>query len=61
MRQVGDPDFAIVDEAYPYIAKRLLTDDNPRLQEALRCVCACVCVCVARACVFVCVGGDGVA
>jgi hypothetical protein len=34
--QVGDPDFAIVDEAYPYIAKRLLTDDSPRLQEALR-------------------------
>ena len=34
---MGDPDFAIVDEAYPYIAKRLLTDSNPRLQEALRC------------------------
>ena len=33
---VGDPNFAIVDEAYPYIAKRLLTDDSPRLQEALR-------------------------
>lgn len=25
-----------MDEAYPYIAKRLLTDDSPRLQEALR-------------------------
>jgi len=33
---VGDPDFAIVDEAYPYIAGRLLTDDSPRLREALR-------------------------
>lgn len=40
--QVGDPDFAIVDEAYPYIAKRLLTDGNPRLQEALRWVKRCV-------------------
>lgn len=33
---VGDPDFAIVDEAYPYVAKRLLTDRSPRLQAALR-------------------------
>ncbi|XP_024533437.1 uncharacterized protein LOC9641772 [Selaginella moellendorffii] len=33
---VGNPDFAIVDEAYPYIAQRLLTDDSPRLREALR-------------------------
>ncbi|KAK9787007.1 hypothetical protein WJX73_009983 [Symbiochloris irregularis] len=33
---VGDPDFALVDEAYPYIAKRLLTDKSPRLQAALR-------------------------
>ncbi|KAG2482850.1 hypothetical protein HYH03_018241 [Edaphochlamys debaryana] len=33
---VGNPDFALVDEAYPYIAKRLLTDDKPRLREALR-------------------------
>ncbi len=33
---VGDPDFALVDEAYPYIAKRLLTDDSPRLRAALR-------------------------
>lgn len=29
---VGDPEFALVDEAYPYIAKRLLTDPSPRLQ-----------------------------
>jgi aarF domain-containing kinase len=29
---VGDPSFALVDEAYPYIAKRLLTDESPRLQ-----------------------------
>merc|ERR1719182_849539 len=33
---VGNPDFAIVDEAYPYIAKRLLTDESPRLRAALR-------------------------
>lgn len=33
---VGNPDFAIVDEAYPYIAQRLLTDNSPRLREALR-------------------------
>lgn len=33
---VGNPDFAIVDEAYPYLAERLLTDDSPRLREALK-------------------------
>ena len=33
---VGDPDFAIVDEAFPYISKRLMTDDSPRLRAALR-------------------------
>ena len=34
---VGDPDFALVDEAYPYLSKRLLTsNDDARLQEALR-------------------------
>lgn len=33
---VGNPEFAIVDEAYPYLAKRLLTDDTPRLREALK-------------------------
>ena len=33
---VGNPDFAIVDEAYPYISKRLLTDESPRLRAALR-------------------------
>eukprot|EP00877_Chromochloris_zofingiensis_P007733 jgi/Chrzof1/3212/Cz12g16050.t1_COQ8 len=33
---LGDSDFAIVDEAYPYLAKRLLTDNSPRLQAALR-------------------------
>ena len=32
-----NPDFAIIDEAYPYISKMLLTSkDSPRLQEALR-------------------------
>merc|ERR1719424_2568673 len=33
---VGNPQFAIVDEAYPYISKRLLTDESPRLRAALR-------------------------
>ncbi|XP_042384423.1 uncharacterized protein sll0005-like [Zingiber officinale] len=33
---VGNPDFAIVDEAYPYLAQRLLTDESPRLKKALR-------------------------
>ncbi|KAL2632941.1 hypothetical protein R1flu_004420 [Riccia fluitans] len=33
---VGNPEFAIVDEAYPYIAQRLLTDNSPRLRSALR-------------------------
>jgi len=33
---VGNPNFAIVDEAYPYIARRLLTDKNPRMRAALR-------------------------
>jgi aarF domain-containing kinase len=33
---VGNPNFAIVDEAYPYISKRLLTDEHPRLKAALK-------------------------
>ena len=33
---VGNPDFAIIDEAYPYLAQRLLTDDSPRLRESLK-------------------------
>ena len=33
---VGNPEFAIVDEAYPYISRRLLTDQSPRLRAALR-------------------------
>lgn len=33
---VGNPEFALVDEAYPYLAKRLLTDESPRLRAALR-------------------------
>lgn len=32
---VGNPDFALVDEAYPYISKRLLTDESPRLRASL--------------------------
>lgn len=33
---VGDPEFALVDEAFPYISKRLLTDETPRLRDALK-------------------------
>lgn len=33
---VGNPDFAIIDEAFPYIARRLMTDESPRLRAALR-------------------------
>lgn len=33
---VGNPSFAIIDEAYPYIARRLMTDKSPRLRAALR-------------------------
>ena len=32
---VGDDKFAVIDEAYPYIAKRLLTDDDPRVKKSL--------------------------
>lgn len=33
---VANPKFAIIDEAYPYIARRLMTDDSPRLKATLR-------------------------
>jgi len=33
---VGNPEFAIIDEAFPWIAKKLLTDESPRLREALK-------------------------
>lgn len=33
---VGNPEFAIVDEAYPYISRRLLTDQSDRMRSALR-------------------------
>eukprot|EP00276_Gloeochaete_wittrockiana_P020163 CAMPEP_0184337648 /NCGR_PEP_ID=MMETSP1089-20130417/6059_1 /TAXON_ID=38269 ORGANISM="Gloeochaete wittrockiana, Strain SAG46.84" /NCGR_SAMPLE_ID=MMETSP1089 /ASSEMBLY_ACC=CAM_ASM_000445 /LENGTH=662 /DNA_ID=CAMNT_0026663545 /DNA_START=293 /DNA_END=2281 /DNA_ORIENTATION=- len=33
---VGDPQFKLVLEAYPYIARRLVTDDSPQLRNALR-------------------------
>lgn len=33
---VGNPEFAIIDEAYPYISKRLMTDESPRLKAAFR-------------------------
>jgi aarF domain-containing kinase len=33
---VGNPNFAIIDEAYPYIARLLMTSKSPRLKAALR-------------------------
>jgi len=33
---VGNPNFAIIDEAYPYIARRLMTDESPRLKRTLK-------------------------
>lgn len=33
---VNNPSFNLVDAAYPYIARRLLTDPAPRLREALK-------------------------
>lgn len=33
---VGDSSFAIVDEAYPYIANLLMSGQSERLQESLR-------------------------
>lgn len=33
---VGNPEFAIVDEAYPFISKRLMTSPNPRLKAAFK-------------------------
>lgn len=33
-----DPNFKILNESYPYIASRLLTDPAPELQEALQCL-----------------------
>ena len=33
---VPNPNFAIIDEAYPYISKMLLTNNSPRIQAALR-------------------------
>jgi len=33
---VGNPDFAIIDEAFPYISQRLLSADSAELQETLR-------------------------
>ena len=31
-----DPDYAIVQECFPYLSRRLLSDDNPRVRKALR-------------------------
>ena len=32
---MSDADFSILAACYPYLARRLLTDDNPRTQRAL--------------------------
>jgi aarF domain-containing kinase len=32
----SNKDFALVDECFPYIARKLLTDESPRMREALR-------------------------
>ena len=34
--KLSDVDFSILAACYPYLARRLLTDDSPRAQEALR-------------------------
>ena len=34
--KVSGPDFSLLTACYPYLARRLLTDDNPCAQEALR-------------------------
>lgn len=31
-----DPDYAIVQECFPYLARRLLTDNSPRVRAALQ-------------------------
>jgi len=31
-----DPDYAIVKETFPYLSRRLLTDNQPRARAALR-------------------------
>ena len=31
-----DPEFKVLSKAYPYVAKRLLTDQSPQLRESLR-------------------------
>ena len=31
-----DPDYAIVKETFPYLSRRLLTDDQPRTRAALK-------------------------
>jgi aarF domain-containing kinase len=35
----SNKDFALVDECFPYLARKLLTDESPRMREALRYMC----------------------
>lgn len=32
----GDPDYRIVMEAYPFVTRKIISDDSPALQRALR-------------------------
>ena len=34
--KLSGPDFSLLTVCYPYLARRLLTDDNPRAQRELR-------------------------
>lgn len=43
-----DPDYAIVKETFPYLSRRLLTDDQPRARAALRQLLYGVCIITSR-------------
>ena len=32
----GDPEYALIQEAYPFVARRLLSSDRPAIRTALR-------------------------
>lgn len=36
MALTGDPDYRIVMEAYPFVTRKIISDDSPALQRALR-------------------------
>ena len=35
----GDPSYGIIMEAYPFVARKLLSEDRPEIQRALQQVC----------------------